>query len=625
MSLGIPGVEQLQEIGRGGSGIVYRGWQPAFGRWVAIKVFPIDEDARRLERERHALGQLSDHPGIAPVFGGGITADGRAYLVMGYMEGGSLRDRVMTRGPLSNAETIAFGRAMATALQIAHAHGIWHRDIKPANILYDRFGAPRLADFGIAHVGDDGFRTGTGKISGTAAYLAPELLEGRPFTAASDVFSLGATVYYALTGEPLFSPYEGESAATFMLRRLTRPEPPRFSASVPRWLNEIITAATAPDPDLRTPTAAQLAAAFTAGPEESGVVEPPTMGRATITPPVPPQGGPSTFSGETPMPTGWAGSTPTPPTRMIPAPGASGDGVATTAHRSADFGQPDGTGQTPGTGSGTGAGTGTGTGQPPGIPLPPGPGQVPAAGPPRPYGPYPPQAPGGTPPPVAGPTPIRPRRVLATALTITLLVLLGLGGGTYFIRSVFASSSSGISVVPNLTANGSGSSDPSGTSDTSGTGAPSGTGDSSGTDSTNGAGDSTENLTDLSGSEAVQAAVDAFRTASGSSDPYMVEMTFYPFPDSGDTPEVTWSAMGSMMSRTDKTCRGAMEKADLPDEPDQFGDTAGLGHVIVERDDAFSNNKVVVLVYFSGGARWSGGYIRYSATGKLLRNYCTVD
>ncbi len=265
MSFGVPGVEHYEEIGRGGSAVVYRGWQPEFGRWVAIKIFPPDLDPRRLERERLAVGRVSDHPGIAPVFGGGVTTDGRPYLVMGYMEGGSLGDRVAARGALPVPEVVAFGTAMASALQVAHDHGIWHRDLKPANILYDRFGTPRLADFGIAHLDDDGFRTGVGMISGTVAYMAPELLMGQPFTAAADVFSLGATLYYALHARDLFTPRPEEAHQAFLMRRLLEPEPPYVAPHVPPWLRQVLLAATDPEPTRRIPTAAALAAALGSG------------------------------------------------------------------------------------------------------------------------------------------------------------------------------------------------------------------------------------------------------------------------------------------------------------------------------------------------------------------------
>ena len=258
MDLGIPGLDRIEQIGRGGSGVVYRGWQAEFGRWVAVKVFPADEDARRLERERLAVGRLSDHPGIVPVFGGGVTADGRPYLVMVYMDGGSLADQVARRGPLPVDAAVSCVLAMASALQVAHEQGIWHRDIKPANILYDRFGSPRLADFGIAHLSDGAFRTATGRISGTASYMAPELLDGRPFTAAADVFSLGLTLYYALAGHDFYQPLPAESYQAFLVRRLTHPVQPDLPETVPGWLRDVVRAATAPDPVARIPTAAAL-------------------------------------------------------------------------------------------------------------------------------------------------------------------------------------------------------------------------------------------------------------------------------------------------------------------------------------------------------------------------------
>ncbi len=295
LSLGVPGVEHYEEIGRGGSAVVYRAWQPEFGRWVAIKIFPPDLDPHRLERERLTVGRVSDHPGIAPVFGGGVTTDGRPYLVMGYMEGGSLGERVSARGPLPVPEVVAFGTAMASALQVAHDHGIWHRDLKPTNILYDRFDTPRLADFGIAHLDDDGFRTGVGMISGTAAYMAPELLMGQPFTAAADVFSLGATLFYALHARDLFTPRPEEAHQAFVMRRPREPEPPYVVPHVPAWLRQVLLSATDPDPTRRIPTAAALAAALGSGGVDGwaggwaagGAVSEPAAGAAHPWPPAP--------------------------------------------------------------------------------------------------------------------------------------------------------------------------------------------------------------------------------------------------------------------------------------------------------------------------------------------------
>jgi serine/threonine protein kinase len=584
MQPSVPGVERLEEVGRGGSGIVYRGWQLGFGRWVAVKVFSPDEDFRRLERERLAVGRLSDHPSITPVFDGGVTEDGRAYLIMAYMEGGSLRDRVHEHAAMSAQDTVSFGRAMASALQVAHDHGIWHRDIKPGNILYDRFGTPRLADFGIAHIGEDGFRTATGLVSGTAAYLAPEILEGHAFTAAADVFSLGATIYYALTGHAMFTPREGEAPASFLLRRLAPAELPVFPPHTPGPLRSIILEATHPRVEHRLASADALDRRLT---ELDPTPGPPTAPAVTT---------PATAAPTT-------GTTPSMMAPTVgPVPAVTPDPTETTPSMMA-----------------------------PTVGLVPEPVGTPVGDPPR-----------------SRMTP----RVLLVSLVVVLLVI----GGTFLVRGL----------VNDLRA--AGWSDP--TTTGSATTPSSSSSDDPGSTTTPTPSDGTDSPGTLQGAEAVQHMVEEYRKAVQVADPEAVRLLFYPYTDDRSpygrailvnpedtrfvdeyrydagvsTPEpttmsqedltskrwsfseVAWSSMDSMFSRTESICRASMSEAGIPDQADADGDTAGITHLFVERDLAFHDGKVVVQVYFSGGARWSGGYVVFSASGSLLTDrYCQVS
>jgi serine/threonine protein kinase len=579
----IPGLDRLEEIGRGGSAVVYRAWQAEFGRWVAVKVFPMDEDIRRLERERIAVGRLSDHPGIVPVLGGGLASDGRPYMIMSYMDGGSLADQVRDRGPLGTAELVAFGTAMTRALQAAHDSGVWHRDIKPANILYDRFDTPRLADFGIAHVGDDAFRTEAGRLSGTLTYLAPELIDGQPFTAAADVFALAATLYFAIEGHHLFEPRPGELYPAFLVRRVTAVHAPAFSDGVPGWLRAVVLAGTEPRPDRRLPTATALGDALTHGLPDPEAASPP--------PASPPAGYPPPAS---------------PPLAYEPA-----------------------------------------------------------ASPPPPYPPaaypalaYPPPAypPAEYPP---APPPRRTPRWRAVAMATAITVVLGTGTAAWVAhRWQVTAATSG--------ARSSGTATPGGT--TSGVGTSSGAAGGAGPTQASGAGAPAG----LRGAAAVNAAVDAYRAAVGGGNPLAQQIVFFPFPDAGTQPyaiatlpepahpqlldeyyyrngavaaptavpstpslangagwhfgDVKWSAIGTMLRYTDSICRGAMTRANLTDTADSSGRRAGVTTVIVERNSLFDSGKVVVLVYFGGGARWEGGYVPYSSTGKpLTTRYCTVS
>ena len=623
MSLAVPGVEGLQEVGRGGGGVVYRAWQPDFGRWVAVKVFAADEDVRRLERERLAVGRLSDHPGIVPVLDGGL-ADGRPYLIMAYMDGGSLADRVAARGAVPPDELVGFGRAMCTALQVAHDNGVLHRDIKPANILYDRFGTPRLADFGIAHLGDNAFRTEAGSVSGTVAYMAPELIDGRPFTAAADVFSLGATLYYALEGRHLFEPRPNELYAAFLVRRITAPHEPAFSPAVPGWLRDVVVAATEPDQARRLPTAAALDEALARGATTSPTGPTRALragaGAGAAAPPPPPPLAPPAQ--------GYAA--PPPPPSLPPPPG----GVAqpwTTGQHGAD-------GQYPSTG---GYGPPWGT---PGPPLPANQETAPHRG--RPL------AVGGA--------------AVAVIAVATALWLNASAGRRSHDPTTSPGSSRSAGVTPPT-------SEPSAAARTAGAGpgaSPAGGPSAPPSDEPSVAAD--PGPSGAVGAKAVQEALAAYRAAVGGGDPLALEMVFYPFPDensgayavatlpqrshpaqadrydyrdgqvgppqpvpsSGELAankrwrfgEVTWSAMPTMLKNADAVCRRAMSKAGITDEADTFGRKAGISHVIVERDTVFNDGHVIVRVYFSGGARWLGGYVPFSASGKVLTTqYCTVS
>ena len=148
--LALPGIENLQRIGRGGFASVYRGWQPAFHRDVAVKILdpiPDNPSEPRFRREIKAMGSLSDHPNVVPVYEAGVVGD-RPYLVMPLLSGGSLAAQ-LANGPLPAEEVVRLGVAMADALAAAHRLGLLHRDVKPANILSTAYGQPQLSDFGM--------------------------------------------------------------------------------------------------------------------------------------------------------------------------------------------------------------------------------------------------------------------------------------------------------------------------------------------------------------------------------------------------------------------------------------------------------------------------------------------
>ena len=178
-ALGIPGYVDVEVLAEGGFGIVYRAWHPTFERSVAIKVLPADtdEDTARFERECAAVGSLSGHPNIVTVYDTGITSDGRRFIVMEFLPGGSLADRLARSGPITFEEVLEVGVKLAGATESAHRAGILHGDIKPENVLLSGFAEPKLADFGIARIRGRPDHADE-VLSATIAHAAPEVLEG---------------------------------------------------------------------------------------------------------------------------------------------------------------------------------------------------------------------------------------------------------------------------------------------------------------------------------------------------------------------------------------------------------------------------------------------------------------
>src|SRR5271156_2062690 len=198
------GFDGIEEIGRGGFGVVYRCAQPQLDRSVAVKVLTNDLDPDNLDRfmrEQRAMGRLSAHPHIVTVLQAGTTLSGRPFIVMPYHGTGSLWTRISGQGPLEWREALSIGVKLAGALEAAHRAGILHRDVKPGNVLLTDYGEPQLTDFGLARIAG-GFETRAGVIMGSPAFIAPEVLEGATPTTGSDVYSLGATLFCVATGHP---------------------------------------------------------------------------------------------------------------------------------------------------------------------------------------------------------------------------------------------------------------------------------------------------------------------------------------------------------------------------------------------------------------------------------------
>jgi serine/threonine-protein kinase len=222
--------ELLEEVGRGGQGVVFRARQKSLDRTVALKVISLGQWAseahlKRFRREAEAAAKL-EHPGIVPIHDVG-ERDGSCYFSMRFVEGGQL-DEVVRRTPISIRQAAELIAKVARTVHYAHEHGILHRDIKPGNILLDKNGEPHLTDFGLARLLDaQSSVTRTIDVLGTPSYMAPEQAAGdtAKLSKATDVYGLGPVLYQLLTGQPPFA--GGTTYETIRLLRDTEPRPPR--------------------------------------------------------------------------------------------------------------------------------------------------------------------------------------------------------------------------------------------------------------------------------------------------------------------------------------------------------------------------------------------------------------
>ncbi|HEY7000581.1 MAG TPA: protein kinase, partial [Candidatus Udaeobacter sp.] len=255
--------ELLEEIGRGGQGVVFRAWQRSLSRTVAVKViglgqFVTNAHLRRLRREAEAAAKLN-HPGIVPIYEVG-ERDGTNYFSMRFVEGEPL-DEVVSRGSISVREAAELMVKVARTVHYAHEHGILHRDIKPGNILLDANGEPHLTDFGLARLVEHGSTvTGTQEVMGTPSYMAPEQAIGNNAAVCSgtDVYGLGAVLYELLTGH---APFEGGTTyETIRLLLDSEPQQPRsWNRKVDRDLSDICLKCLEKNPRYRYASALALA------------------------------------------------------------------------------------------------------------------------------------------------------------------------------------------------------------------------------------------------------------------------------------------------------------------------------------------------------------------------------
>src|SRR5438105_4192788 len=251
-----------EPLGVGGSSQVYLARDQALNRDVALKVLDpaaaADGKTRNMfVKEARALAQLS-HPNIVAVYDVG-EVDDSPFIVMEYLGGGSLKQRIETMGPLKPADAVTVSIEVANGLAFAHSKGIVHADLKPSNILFDAAGAAKICDFGIARTPQED--ADTPQLYATAMYVAPERVEGKGATVQSDVYGLGLVLYEALVGKP---PFTSTNAAVLLRDHVVRqPVPPsHLRQSLPKELDTVALKALAKQPNLRYQKASDFASAL---------------------------------------------------------------------------------------------------------------------------------------------------------------------------------------------------------------------------------------------------------------------------------------------------------------------------------------------------------------------------
>lgn len=260
VDLGIPGIVETAEIGRGGFAVVYRGRRQGFDQSVAVKVLAaaLDNESRqRFDREVRAMGALFGHPGIVGIITAGFTVADRPYIVMEDMTGGSLADAIRKRGPYSWQETVQIGDGLASALEAAHSAHVLHRDVKPENVLFSRYGAAKLSDFGLAAF-TEGPETRSVAVMVSVAHTAPEVLDGAPRTAGTDVYGLASTLMTMILGKPPFARGPSETTSAIFKRISIDPPPDLRVLGVSDAVCRVLEKALAKTPEQRYATASEF-------------------------------------------------------------------------------------------------------------------------------------------------------------------------------------------------------------------------------------------------------------------------------------------------------------------------------------------------------------------------------
>ena len=251
----------VKPLGSGGMADVFLAHDNILDRDVALKVMSSryasdDEFVERFKREAQSAAALS-HPNIVSIFDRGASEDGTYYIAMEYLSGGTLKDRILSKGALPARTAAAVALQIAEALRAAHERGVIHRDIKPHNILITESGDVKVTDFGIARAASSSTMTRTGSILGTAHYISPEQAMGEPVGPASDLYSLGVVLYEMLTGE---LPYDADTPLGIAMKHVNGRlrQPKELDPSIPAGINAVTCRLLAKDPEDRYASDAEL-------------------------------------------------------------------------------------------------------------------------------------------------------------------------------------------------------------------------------------------------------------------------------------------------------------------------------------------------------------------------------
>jgi eukaryotic-like serine/threonine-protein kinase len=249
----------IRKLGSGGMANVYLAEDQELGRRVAIKILNDrhandDQFVERFRREAKNAAGLS-HPNIVSIYDRG-EAEGTYYIAMEYLDGRSLKELIVSRGPAPIHVAIDYTRKILDALRFAHRNGIVHRDIKPHNVIVDPEGRAKVTDFGIARAGTSQM-TEVGSIIGTAQYLSPEQAKGAPVDQTSDLYSVGIVLYELLTGKV---PFSGDSPVEIAMKHISAtPDPPStLRPEVPEDLDMVVLRALAKTPEQRYQSAEEM-------------------------------------------------------------------------------------------------------------------------------------------------------------------------------------------------------------------------------------------------------------------------------------------------------------------------------------------------------------------------------